>query len=448
MKFNELNTIYFLGIGGIGMSALARYFKVQGVDIHGYDRTPSQLSRELEAEGMKIHYQENPAMIPEQTDLVIYTPAIPQNNAEWIYIQEKKFQVLKRSAVLGKLTTGKFTIAVAGTHGKTSITTTIAHLLQQLEIPFSALIGGIGKNFNSNMITHKDARYMLVEADEFDKSFLQLNPDIAIISSMDADHLDIYQNHQYMQETFDQFAQNIKANGLLISRYGLPIITDKQNLTYGIDDRADLSAMNIHVHQGRFCFDLLMNNNRISQVIMGVPGRHNIENALAALSVISAINLDMMKASKALTTYQGVNRRFDIRINNKEVTYIDDYAHHPEELKACINATRELFPGRHITGIFQPHLFSRTRDLMQEFAESLALLDELVLLPIYPAREEPIPGITSDALFEKIKLDKKHFLDKTAMLEWLDNNKPDILLTLGAGDIDRLVEPIEKVFSK
>jgi UDP-N-acetylmuramate--alanine ligase len=448
MKFNELNTIYFLGIGGIGMSALARYFKVQGVDIHGYDRTPSQLSRELEAEGMKIHYQENPAMIPEQTDLVIYTPAIPQNNAEWIYIQEKKFQVLKRSAVLGKLTTGKFTIAVAGTHGKTSITTTIAHLLQQLEIPFSALIGGIGKNFNSNMITHKDARYMLVEADEFDKSFLQLNPDIAIISSMDADHLDIYQNHQYMQETFDQFAQNIKANGLLISRYGLPIITDKQNLTYGIDDRADLSAMNIHVHQGRFCFDLLMNNNRISQVIMGVPGRHNIENALAALSVISAINLDMMKASKALTTYQGVNRRFDIRINNKEVTYIDDYAHHPEELKACINATRELFPGRHITGIFQPHLFSRTRDLMQEFAESLALLDELVLLPIYPAREEPIPGITSDALFEKIKLDKKHLLDKTAMLEWLDNNKPDILLTLGAGDIDRLVEPIEKVFSK
>jgi UDP-N-acetylmuramate--alanine ligase len=448
MKFNELNTIYFLGIGGIGMSALARYFKIQGVDIHGYDRTPSQLSRELEAEGMKIHYQENPAMIPEQTDLVIYTPAIPQNNAEWIYIQEKKFQVLKRSAVLGKLTTGKFTIAVAGTHGKTSITTTIAHLLQQLEIPFSALIGGIGKNFNSNMITHKDARYMLVEADEFDKSFLQLNPDIAIISSMDADHLDIYQNHQYMQETFDQFAQNIKANGLLISRYGLPIITDKQNLTYGIDDRADLSAMNIHVHQGRFCFDLLMNNNRISQVIMGVPGRHNIENALAALSVISAINLDMMKASKALTTYQGVNRRFDIRINNKEVTYIDDYAHHPEELKACINATRELFPGRHITGIFQPHLFSRTRDLMQEFAESLALLDELVLLPIYPAREEPIPGITSDALFEKIKLDKKHLLDKTAMLEWLDNNKPDILLTLGAGDIDRLVEPIEKVFSK
>jgi UDP-N-acetylmuramate--alanine ligase len=448
MKFNELNTIYFLGIGGIGMSALARYFKIQGVDIHGYDRTPSQLSRELEAEGMKIHYQENPAMIPEQTDLVIYTPAIPQNNAEWIYIQEKKFQVLKRSAVLGKLTTGKFTIAVAGTHGKTSITTTIAHLLQQLEIPFSALIGGIGKNFNSNMITHKDARYMLVEADEFDKSFLQLNPDIAIISSMDADHLDIYQNHQYMQETFDQFAQNIKANGLLISRYGLPIITDKQNLTYGIDDRADLSAMNIHVHQGRFCFDLLMNNNRISQIIMGVPGRHNIENALAALSVISAINLDMMKASKALTTYQGVNRRFDIRINNKEVTYIDDYAHHPEELKACINATRELFPGRHITGIFQPHLFSRTRDLMQEFAESLALLDELVLLPIYPAREEPIPGITSDALFEKIKLDKKHLLDKTAMLEWLDNNKPDILLTLGAGDIDRLVEPIEKVFSK
>ncbi len=448
MNFNELNTIYFLGIGGIGMSALARYFRDQGVEIHGYDRTASHLTRELETEGMHIHYQENPALIPEHTDLVIYTPAIPQNNAEWNYIREKGFQIMKRSAVLGKITADKFTIAIAGTHGKTSITTTLAHLLHQLEIPFTALIGGIGKNFNSNMITHKDARYMLVEADEFDKSFLQLHPDIAIISSMDADHLDIYHSHQHMQETFEQFAQNIKPGGLLISRYGLPIKTDHQNLTYGIDEQADLNATNIQVKQGKFCFDLVMKQSKITPVIMGVPGRHNIENALAALSVISAIDHDIKNACNALTTYQGVNRRFDVRINSKEVTYIDDYAHHPEELKASINATRELFPDRRITGIFQPHLFSRTRDLMQEFADSLALLDEVVLLPIYPAREEPIPGITSAVLFEKIKLDKKHLIDKSDVLAWLGNNKPDMLLTLGAGDIDRLVEPIEKLLTQ
>lgn len=448
MNLNELNTIYFLGIGGIGMSALARYFKLHGVEIHGYDRTSSQLTRELENEGMHIHYQENPALIPEHTELVVYTPAIPQNNTEWNYIRGKGYQAMKRSTVLGKLTADKFTIAIAGTHGKTSITTTIAHLLKQLEIPFTALIGGVGKNFNSNMVSHKDARYMLVEADEFDKSFLQLHPDIAVISSMDADHLDIYGNHLHMQETFDQFVQNIKPGGLLISRYGLPIKTDNRNLTYGIDDLADMNATNIQVKQGQFCFDLIIKHNKIARVKMGVPGRHNIENALAALSVISAIGHDIKNASNALTTYQGVNRRFDLRINSKEVTYIDDYAHHPEELKACINAARELFPDRRITGIFQPHLYSRTRDLMQAFAESLAMLDEVVLLPIYPAREEPIKGITSEVLFWKIKIDKKHLIDKSDVLTWLSNNKPDILLTLGAGDIDRLVEPIEKLFAQ
>lgn len=447
MNINALRHIYFLGIGGIGMSALARYFKMLGVEIYGYDRTPSALTKELENEGMAIHYHEDPSLIPEQTELVIYTPAIPQNNKELIFLREKGTPMLKRAKVLGKLTEGRFTIAVAGTHGKTSISSTIAHLLHSMGIAQTALIGGICNNFNSNMVAVEGEQpVMLVEADEYDKSFLQLHPDIAVISSMDADHLDIYNDHAQMQQTFQAFANQLKPDGLLIKRHGLQVNANKQ-ITYGLNENADVHAQKVYVKNGRFHFDLKTKGAVSENIAMGIPGRHNIENALAAIAVLQAIGANPELAAQKLSTYMGVKRRFDMRVNRPDYVYIDDYAHHPEEIRACVDAVRELYPGKKITGIFQPHLFSRTRDLLDGFAESLALFDHLVLLDIYPAREEPIEGINSALLLKSTNLQNKILLQKTEVTAWLAQNRPEVLLTIGAGDIDRLVEPIEKMIA-
>jgi UDP-N-acetylmuramate--alanine ligase len=445
MNINALKQLYFLGIGGIGMSALARYFKMQGVEIHGYDRTPSALTLELENEGMAIHYHEDIGLIPALTELVVYTPAIPQSNKEFVYLREKGVPMLKRAQVLGKLTEGRFTIAVAGTHGKTSITSTIAHLLHSMGIAQTALIGGICKNFNSNMVAGiGENPVMLVEADEFDKSFLQLHPDIAVISSMDADHLDIYHDHRQMQETFQAFAKQLKPDGLLIKRHGLPVNANKQ-MTYGLTENAEVRGYNIMIEHGQFRFDLNTQLATIKNTVIGVPGRHNIENALAAIAVVQALGKNVGLAAQHLASYSGVKRRFDMRVNRPDYVFIDDYAHHPEEIRACINAAREMYPGKRITGIFQPHLYSRTRDLLVGFAESLALLDQLVLLDIYPAREEPISGIDSALLLKSTNMENKHLIQKTEVTNWLALNRPEVLLTIGAGDIDRLVEPIEKM---
>jgi UDP-N-acetylmuramate--alanine ligase len=447
MKFGAGDSIYFIGIGGIGMSALARYFHIQGADIHGYDRTRTPLTIQLENEGMQIHYNEATDLIPVNPGLVIYTPAIPISNIELQFVRESGFPLMKRSEVLGALTKDLFTIAIAGTHGKTTITSMTSHLLAQAGLPFSAFIGGISNNFGSNLVCTPDNKIIVVEADEFDKSFLQLQPSISVISSMDADHLDIYQNHNQLIETYQLFAQNTRKKGNVIVRFGLKIETTESFSTYGMNQGADVYATNIHVNEGRFVFDLHLRKGEMTNVIMQLPGRHNIENALAAASVAELMGVSKEQIAEGISTFTGVKRRFEFKVRNPKVIYIDDYAHHPEELRACISGVKELFPGKKITGIFQPHLFSRTRDFMEDFAKSLALLDQLILLDIYPAREEPIEGITSEALLRLINIDNKQICPKENLLQIIGNAKPEVLLTLGAGDIDQFVQPLQQLLS-
>jgi UDP-N-acetylmuramate--alanine ligase len=447
MKFDEQHIIYFLGIGGIGMSALARYFHKMGVSVFGYDKTSTMLTRQLEDEGMNIHYEDNIDLIPASIGLVIYTPAIPSDMKELQFFKKNGIEMMKRAEVLGAISKNFKTIAIAGTHGKTTITSMVAHLLHTSGMPITAFIGGIANNFNSNLVQHLQPEYFIIEADEFDRSFLYLKPDIAVVSSMDADHLDIYESHERMLQTYTGFTENVKNEGCVIHKYGLNINVNRKIITYGLNTNAEVTAQNISVENGVFVFELVASDQK-NEVRLLLPGRHNVENALAAASVALQAGIDLKSISEAFSSYKGVYRRFDIRLNTDEMVYIDDYAHHPEELRACITAARELFPNRKITGVFQPHLYSRTRDFMDGFSESLSMLDELILLDIYPARELPIKGITSQTLIERIKLEKKILLSKEDLIEYLGNNKPDILLTLGAGDIDKLVDPIQKYFAR
>ncbi|MDO8899621.1 MAG: UDP-N-acetylmuramate--L-alanine ligase [Bacteroidales bacterium] len=446
MKFEAKHTIYFLGIGGIGMSALARYFHLQGARIFGYDKTSTALTQQLELEGMTIHFEDDISLIPSKIDLVIYTPAIPADHKGFQYLRHQGVKMMKRAEVLGELSKDQPTIAIAGTHGKTTITSMLAHILSVSGKPITAFIGGIANNFSSNIVQHPNAEWFVVEADEFDKSFLNLRPDIAVISSMDADHLDIYESHSKMLENYAKFADNVSQDGCVVIKYGLNLSLSIQTITYGLNVNADVFAQNIRVENGRFVFELCA-SDQIAEVRMLIPGRHNIENALAAAAVALQVGIEIDAISKALETYKGVYRRFDIRINTNQFVYIDDYAHHPEELRACISAARELFPGRKITGIFQPHLYTRTRDFMDGFSESLSQLDEVILLDIYPARELPIPGVTSSILLDNINLEKKCLISKDSLIAYLEKSRPDVLLTLGAGDIDQLVGPIQKHFT-
>ena len=440
-----MNCIYFLGIGGIGMSALARYFKSFGISVYGYDKTRTPLIDELLNEGIKIHFEENCDILPKNIDLVIYTPAIPLSHKELIYFKENKFNLKKRAEVLGQITEQFKTIAIAGTHGKTTITSIISHILSCANIPITSFIGGISKNINSNMLINKESKYIIVEADEYDRSFLTLHPDIAVISAMDADHLDIYKSKIYLDESFKLFAKQIKENGLLIHKSGLNLSNQKgkTRLTYHLKEKSDLFVSNISINKGKYIFDISGIYN-ISNIELGLPGLHNVENALAAIAVVKSIGIDDIVIKEALSTYQGVKRRFDYIINTEKFVYIDDYAHHPAEIKACILSIRDLFPNKKITGIFQPHLFTRTRDFADEFASSLELLDNLLLLDIYPARELPIDGINSQMLFNKIKLTNKQLVTKAEILTKLEAIKPEILLTMGAGDIDQLVKVIKQ----
>jgi len=445
MNLKTVKNIYFLGIGGIGMSALARYFNFEGKLIAGYDRTPSPLTRNLESEGIIIHYDDSVEMIPKETELVIYTPAIPAENTEFQYLKNSNIPMMKRSEILGAISEDYFTIAIAGTHGKTTITSMVAHILKHNGVAVNAFIGGIANNYNSNLVLSKNAEVMVVEADEFDRSFLTLHPDLAIISSMDADHLDIYSTADYLKDSFFLFSEQIKTGGWLISQSNLDVAPGfkGKSISYSASSYADYHANNIHISQGKTKFAFLKGREVLGEFSLSMPGTHNIENATAAIIACSIYGLSQEQISEGIKSYTGVHRRFEFLIHTNNTIFIDDYAHHPTEIKATLQAARSLFPNKKITGVFQPHLFSRTRDFMDDFASSLSLLDELILLDIYPAREKPIEGVTSKALLAKVELEHKQVCSKEHLVEQINKDDIEVLIMMGAGDIDRLLDPVK-----
>lgn len=448
IQMNELKTIYFLGIGGIGMSALARYFNYRGVKIYGYDKTPTTLTDALQQEGMTIHFEDSISLIPENIDLVIYTPAIPKNLEEWIYIQKNisPEKILKRSQVLGLISRNMKTIAVAGTHGKTSTTSIITHLLRVGGIDCTAFLGGISTNLNSNFVIGK-SEWCVVEADEFDKSFLQLNPTIAVINSLDADHLDIYGTHEIMLNTYHEFIDKIQENGTFFYKKDLKISTlrkDIQCLNFGIE-KGEIQAKNINIQNNCYVFDFYTSNIQIENLAFPFAGRHNIENATVAISIALQLGVKPEHIREGLRSFSGIKRRFEYIVQTENRVFIDDYAHHPEELRAAISAARELYPDKRLVGIFQPHLYTRTRDFADGFAEVLDTLDEPILLEIYPARELPIQGIDAQFLLNKMKNPYKKILTKDAVVPYLKRIAPELLMTLGAGDIDKLLPSIADI---
>lgn len=458
MNFKAYHNIYFLGIGGIGMSALARYFKSIGKNVFGYDKTSTPLTDQLIDEGIEIHFSDDVNQINKSvinlknSSLIIYTPAIPATHSEFNFFKSNDYTMKKRSEVLGMITENTFTIAVAGTHGKTTTSSMIAHILKASGYNCSAFLGGILKNYDSNLLLTPNGtgeKYIVVEADEYDRSFLELSPDISVITSMDADHLDIYENENYMIDSYRLFAGKLKEQGRLIYKKGLPV-EDLQlkKSDYDVSGDADYSASNIIITGHRYHFDWKNSNSIIKDITSDMPGLHNVENAVAAIAVSRAVGVGEAEIKKALQSYQGVKRRFDYRVRNKRVIYIDDYAHHPEELRACISSVQELYPGKMITGIFQPHLFSRTRDFAEGFARSLSMLDSLLLLDIYPARELPIPGVTSEIIFSNVTCPDKILCKKEDVISELDKRDCQVVLTLGAGDIDQLVNPIREYLIK
>jgi UDP-N-acetylmuramate--alanine ligase len=448
MNIEQVKEVYFLGIGGIGMSALARFFKNRGCSVFGYDKTSTPLTLELEAEGMEIHYEEDVDLIPDGIDLVVYTPAVPKKQTEYQFFLENGYPILKRSQVLGMISAEYKTIGIAGTHGKTTISTLTAHLLQQTSRGVNAFMGGISKNYQSNLLLSTRSEWVVVEADEFDRSFLHLFPQIAVITSVDADHLDIYKNILSLKESFIQFAGQIKPGGNLIIKKGISLnVVQRPGLkiqTYSIDQQADFCIQNLHILKSHYVFDLKLGETVMKDVELGLPGLFNVENAIAASAAAWLAGATKEEIRQGLLSFSGVHRRFDMRINREDLIYIDDYAHHPEELKACINSVRHLYPDKKITGVFQPHLFSRTRDFADAFARSLELLDEVILLEIYPAREQPIEGIDSQMLLNKINKASKYVCKNDELIDLLKTLKPELLLTLGAGDIDQFVKPIEE----
>ncbi len=455
MELKDIRMIYFIGIGGIGMSALARYFHFHGKTVSGYDKTSTTLTRELEAEGIPIHYVDDASLIPADPDLVVYTPAVPKDHREFNYYLDHKKTLLKRSEVLGLITNSSFNICVAGTHGKTTISTMIAHILRHSGYGCNAFLGGIAVNYNSNYWSD-ERNVCVVEADEYDRSFLRLRPDIAVISAMDADHLDIYGTAEAVQQAFIDFSGCLKSGGLLFSKKGLSRESElkgDRHQTYGLDPQADYYASEIRIDQGDYLFRVQSADWSIDKVVLPMGGRHNVENAVAAIAVAHTLGIAGDKIVAAVAAFRGVKRRFEYIVKEPECVYIDDYAHHPEELRALISGARELFPEKNCTIIFQPHLFTRTRDFADGFAESLNLADEVFLLPIYPARELPVAGVTSELIAQKMPKEKVRIADKKEILTDLENKvkkakKPALLITAGAGDIDTLIEPIRQLLEK
>ncbi|MGH1433296.1 MAG: UDP-N-acetylmuramate--L-alanine ligase [Lewinella sp.] len=446
MKLNNIHSIYFVGIGGIGMSALARYFHGRGVKVAGYDRTETTLTKTLVSEGITVRYTAEVATLPQDVDLVVYTPAVPANHAELVWFREQNYEVLKRSAVLGIISKGMRTVAVAGTHGKTTTSTLTTHLLRSGGVDCNAFLGGVARNFSSNFVEGA-SEWVVVEADEFDRSFLTLHPDLATIMSLDADHLDIYGDEASMMETgFLAFAKQLKPGGELLVKTGLEssfVDLGIKISTFGIE-AGDAQAQNLRVEEGFFVFDYQSEAVTIKDLRHPHPGRHNVENALAAITVALRLGVKPAAIAEGLLSFRGIGRRFEFHIREKELVYIDDYAHHPTELSAAIGAARELYPGRKLTGIFQPHLFSRTQDFVEGFAAALDKLDEALLLDIYPAREEPIPGVDSRLIYHHMKNKNCQLLSKAEVLDTLAKMDTEVVMTLGAGDIDTLVDPIKK----
>jgi len=442
MELSKINSVYFIGIGGIGMSALARYFAKRGCIVSGYDKTRTNLTIALENEGISISYlDESPVGIDSNT-LVVYTPAIPKNSQILNHFKENGFSLKKRSEVLGIISRGMFCIAVAGTHGKTTTSSMIAHILTDTGYGCTAFLGGITSNYNSNVLFGKN-NVVVVEADEYDRSFLTLHPDITVITSMDADHLDIYGDEFHLHESFHLFAGQLKEGGKIFIKDGLPIA----GITYSATTESQLTAKHIHVEEGNFVFDFEDGYTTIKDLVLGMAGKHNVENVVAAIGVCLSLGIPAKSIKKAVASFKGVKRRFEKIVNTAAHIYIDDYAHHPEELRACFDAVRQLHPDKKMTVIFQPHLFSRTRDFADEFAKVLSTVDELILLDIYPARELPIEGVTAQMLLDKISLENANICGKDSVLELIKSKNPSLLLTVGAGDIDTLVEPLKNLLN-
>jgi UDP-N-acetylmuramate--alanine ligase len=450
VRIEDLKILYFLGIGGVGMSALARYCASLGMEIHGYDSTPSKLTSALADEGMHIHFNEDLEAIPDDTGLVVYTPAIPKTNKEYRHIEDSSLPMIKRSQFLGLLSKEYFTIAVAGTHGKTSISSILAHILFKANKNITALIGGVMNNYSNNTIISKTTDYLIVEADEYDRSFLWLEPDISIISSIDDDHLDIYSNTDGIKAGFAAFAGRTDRDGLLILNEGVEKFEDvtTECLSYGFNKNVDCRAVNIRILDGKFTFDLIFQKLKIKNIDMQIPGRHYIENALAAALVALQVGVNEQDVKQALQTFTGVERRFEYKFNTGHRIFIDDYAHHPREIETTLAAVKELYPGKKLTVVFQPHLYSRTRDFADGFAKSLEIADDIIFLGIYPARALPIEGVSSDIILKKIEKKNKTLLSGEELKKYVKENKIELLVTLGAGNIGVLAEELKELLEK
>jgi UDP-N-acetylmuramate--alanine ligase len=451
MIWANLDSVYFLGAGGIGMSALARYFVSQGKQVAGYDRVSTNLTDQLAREGIDIHFEDRSVLIPEafrnpERTLVIYTPAVPENHQQLKYFRKRGFRVIKRAVALGEVFNTGRGIGVAGTHGKTSISTMLAHILHNSTLGCNAFLGGISKNTGSNFYLDPASKVIIAEADEYDRSFLTLFPEIAVVSSMDADHLDIYHSEENIRKGFESYIAQITGKGKLIQKFGLtPEVPDHvERYTYSVEHPgADYHIRGLKMQGLGTRFTVVTPDMIIPQIKLGIPGLLNVENALAAVAVAHQLGLAPEVIARNLSGYKGVERRFDLQFQAEGRVYIDDYAHHPEEIRAFLKSVRALFPDKKITGIFQPHLYSRTRDFAEEFARSLEMLDLLILMEIYPAREEPIPGVTSSLIFEKVNLKKKYLVSWEQVLKVLVELDPELLVTMGAGDINQFVAPIK-----
>ena len=448
VELNNIKVVYFIGIGGIGMSALARFFHSQGKEVSGYDKTESDLTKELVEEGIAVHYEENINLIPKNADLVVYTPAVPKDHRELLFYQNSQYTVLKRSEVLGIITSGAFNICVAGTHGKTTISTMIAHILRHSGYGCNAFLGGISVNYGSNFWPDQN-NVCVVEADEYDRSFLRLSPDVAVITAMDADHLDIYGTEHAMQDAFIEFTGKVKEDGLLLSKHGLQRGKDfksKHRQTYSLqNDEADVYGAAIRLRHGSYEFDVMMKDFMLDNVQLNIGGMHNVENSIAAIGVANYLGISSEKIKNAVADFMGVKRRFEYIIKDSDLVFIDDYAHHPEELKALITGAKALFTDKKCTIVFQPHLYTRTRDLADEFASVLDLADQVILLPIYPARELPIKGVNSNMIADRMKNENRKLMNNEELKNWIKKNRPALLITAGAGDIDREVEELKKI---
>jgi len=447
MNLNHLHNVYFIGIGGIGMSALARYFHAYGKQVGGYDKTKTETTASLEALGIEVHFEDaveqiKTSFLDKEKTLVVYTPAVPKDHMELSYFRTHNYHVVKRSQILGMITENTFCLAVAGTHGKTTTTSILGHLMHVCDVPLTAFLGGISENYNSNLIL-SGTEVSVVEADEFDRSFLTLSPNLACITSMDADHLDVYGDSSELKKSFEDFSKRIKPGGKLFIRNGLPL----DGITYGINDDSDYTIQNIKIENGTYIFDVKTPKTVLENLQFNLPGRHNLSNALIALAMAVEYGCPNQQLAKALASYKGVKRRFTYQIKTENLVFVDDYAHHPEEINAVHHAVREMYPDKKVLAVFQPHLYSRTRDFIDDFAKSLSQFDELLLLDIYPARELPIAGVTSAWLLSKVDNKNKKLVSKDDLLKQIHKSDAQVILTMGAGDIGEEVENIKKGLS-